>query len=118
MHTCDIITHARYAFSFWRFTRITDPVPGSEEDQKRRPTSLLTGREADAAFTREVPAVSSSRKENKFERAEQLVRHIRLLHGPRFTIGVAGYPSGHPEAPSYAQTLLHLKAKVSTPFIY
>ena len=41
-----------------------------------------------------------------------LVRHIRNTTGQQFSVCVAGYPSGHPEAASYQEDLLHLKEKV------
>lgn len=44
--------------------------------------------------------------------ATELVGHIRKTHGDYFVIGVAGYPSGHPEATSYEEDLIHLKEKV------
>jgi methylenetetrahydrofolate reductase (NADPH) len=47
-----------------------------------------------------------------FNFATDLVAHIRKEHGDHFVIGVAGYPTGHPEATSYEEDLLHLKEKV------
>ncbi|CAN0302219.1 unnamed protein product [Lampetra fluviatilis] len=44
--------------------------------------------------------------------AAELVGLIRSEFGDEFDIGVAGYPSGHPECASYELDLLHLKAKV------
>ena len=45
-----------------------------------------------------------------FGYANELVEFIRSLNG--FCIGVAGYPEGHPEAPSKEADLLNLKRKV------
>lgn len=47
-----------------------------------------------------------------FPFAADLVRYIREHHGNYFTICVAAYPTGHPEAISYDDDLYHLKAKV------
>ena len=49
---------------------------------------------------------------DKFNYGTDLVRHIRSQYGGHFTICVAGYPAGHPEAESYDQDILHLKEKV------
>jgi len=48
----------------------------------------------------------------KFNYGTDLVRHIRKTTDDYFTICVAGYPTGHPEATSYEQDLLHLRQKV------
>ncbi len=47
-----------------------------------------------------------------FRYAVDLVRHIRQNYGNHFTICVAGYPKGHPDAVSYQDDLKHLKEKV------
>eukprot|EP00095_Tigriopus_kingsejongensis_P011923 snap_masked-scaffold507_size152468-processed-gene-0.27 protein:Tk11923 transcript:snap_masked-scaffold507_size152468-processed-gene-0.27-mRNA-1 annotation:"hypothetical protein DAPPUDRAFT_301720" len=47
-----------------------------------------------------------------FNLATDLVRHIRTHFRDDFTVCVAGYPTGHPEATSYADDIRHLKAKV------
>ncbi|PAA49218.1 hypothetical protein BOX15_Mlig003569g1 [Macrostomum lignano] len=47
-----------------------------------------------------------------FKYAVDLVRFIRKRYGSFFNICVAGYPTGHPEASSYADDLLRLKEKV------
>ena len=49
---------------------------------------------------------------DKFNYGTDLVRHIKEDHGDYFTVCVAGYPTGHPEANSYEDDLIHLKEKV------
>ena len=41
-----------------------------------------------------------------------LVRIIKEDFEGAFTVAVAGYPSGHPDAPSYTDDLINLKKKV------
>ena len=50
--------------------------------------------------------------ENGFKYATDLVRFIRREFGDFFVICVAGYPTGHPDAPSYEEDLKYLKEKV------
>lgn len=50
--------------------------------------------------------------ESDFLHASCLVSFIKETFGSKFNVGVAGYPSGHPEAKSLAEDLLHLKEKV------
>lgn len=47
-----------------------------------------------------------------FNHASDLVSFIRQHYGDYFVICVAGYPTGHPDAPSYENDLLFLKKKV------
>lgn len=57
---------------------------------------------------------SSKTEEGPLKHASDLVRLIRASESPEdnFTVVVAGYPNGHPDAASYEEDLLHLKAKV------
>jgi len=48
----------------------------------------------------------------KFNYGTDLVKHIRKEFNEYFTICVAGYPHGHPEADAYEDDLIHLKEKV------
>ena len=47
-----------------------------------------------------------------FKNAVHLIRHIRQRFGDAFSIGCAGYPEKHPEAPDAATDLRRLKEKV------
>nr|CAD7392782.1 unnamed protein product [Timema cristinae] len=55
---------------------------------------------------------NGSKYKGGFAHAVDLVKFIRREFGDYFTICVAGYPLGHPEATSYQQDLIHLKEKV------
>lgn len=57
----------------------------------------------------DMPAESACKE---FDFACDLVKHIRKTTGDRFSIGVAGYPEKHPEAPSMAADIDNLKRKV------
>ena len=48
----------------------------------------------------------------RFNYGTDLVKHIRDQYGDHFTVCVAGYPGGHPDAVSYEEDLRHLKEKV------
>ncbi|XP_034254329.1 5,10-methylenetetrahydrofolate reductase [Thrips palmi] len=47
-----------------------------------------------------------------FPHASDLVHFIRKNFGDKFKIGVAGYPSGHPDSKSREMNFVHLKEKV------
>jgi methylenetetrahydrofolate reductase (NADPH) len=47
-----------------------------------------------------------------FAHAVDLVRFIRATYGDYFVIAVAGYPTGHPDCPTYEEDLQHLKEKI------
>lgn len=51
-------------------------------------------------------------QEHGFNFATDLVRHIKSYFPNDFTVCVAGYPTGHPEATSYEDDILYLKEKV------
>jgi methylenetetrahydrofolate reductase (NADPH) len=47
-----------------------------------------------------------------FKNAVHLIRHLREKFGDRFSLGCAGYPEKHPEAPDFETDLVRLKDKV------
>jgi methylenetetrahydrofolate reductase (NADPH) len=47
-----------------------------------------------------------------FKNAVDLIRHLRKHFGNRFSLGCAGYPEKHPEAPDFETDLRRLKDKV------
>ena len=47
-----------------------------------------------------------------FKNAVDLIRHLRQQFGNTFSLGCAGYPEKHPEAPDLETDLLRLKEKV------
>eukprot|EP01091_Cochliopodium_minus_P011384 TRINITY_DN3202_c0_g1_i1.p1 TRINITY_DN3202_c0_g1~~TRINITY_DN3202_c0_g1_i1.p1 ORF type:complete len:594 (-),score=196.68 TRINITY_DN3202_c0_g1_i1:158-1939(-) len=51
--------------------------------------------------------------EGGFSYAIDLVKYIRKQYGDYFSIGVAGYPEGHPDGKSYEDDLDHLAEKVN-----
>jgi 5,10-methylenetetrahydrofolate reductase len=51
-------------------------------------------------------------KSDQYRYGYQLVELIRRHFGNYFVVIVAGYPCGHPEAPSYEEDLRFLKLKV------
>jgi methylenetetrahydrofolate reductase (NADPH) len=51
-------------------------------------------------------------EESPFAYATDLVAYIRRVH-PQIGIGVAGYPEGHPEAPSADSDLMNLRRKLA-----
>lgn len=51
-------------------------------------------------------------QENGLNYATDLVKLINKDYKDQFSLGVAGYPTGHPECTSYEDDILHLKEKV------
>ncbi len=47
-----------------------------------------------------------------FKNAVDLIRHLRKHFGDKFSLGCAGYPEKHPEAPDFETDLHRLKQKV------
>lgn len=56
--------------------------------------------------------IKEALEESPFDYAVDLVRYIRKKTDDKFSIGVAGYPEGHPECESREDDLLRLKQKV------
>lgn len=54
----------------------------------------------------------ASAERSAFTYAKDLVRHIRAKYGDEVSIGVAGYPEGHPEEQDEDLLVAHLKEKV------
>ncbi|KAL1409881.1 methylenetetrahydrofolate reductase 1 [Vanrija albida] len=57
-------------------------------------------------------AVDANDNFDEFEHADDLIRYIRKQHGDYFCIGVAGYPTPHPDSDSAESDLHYLKVKV------
>lgn len=51
-------------------------------------------------------------EQRDYKYASDLVRHLKSIGG--FTLGVGGYPEGHPETPSKEKDLANLKTKVDS----
>lgn len=58
-----------------------------------------------------APDAESSRALDEFKHADDLVRYIRKQHGDYFCVGVAGYPTPHPDAESAEADMQWLKNK-------
>lgn len=56
-------------------------------------------------------ALDPSDAADEFQHADDLVRYIRKEHGDFFCIGVAGYPTPHPDSESAAAEMHYLKVK-------
>ncbi|BEJ16425.1 hypothetical protein CspHIS471_0510300 [Cutaneotrichosporon sp. HIS471] len=73
-------------------------------------TNLLALR-GDAPRPDEYREAESSQTIDEFNHADDLVRYIRVKHGAFFCIGVAGYPTTHPDAESAESDMHWLKNK-------
>jgi len=62
------------------------------------------------ALRGDIPSEQSNGVKRDYLHAADLVRELSELGG--FTIGVAGYPEKHPEAPSFEEDIARLKEKV------
>ncbi|RSH84647.1 uncharacterized protein EHS24_006171 [Apiotrichum porosum] len=56
-------------------------------------------------------ALHASDHADEFQHADDLVRHVRKEHGDYFCIGVAGYPTPHPDSENADSDIKWLKAK-------
>jgi methylenetetrahydrofolate reductase (NADPH) len=65
----------------------------------------------DAPRPDEYAEAESSQTIDEFNHADDLVRYIRAKHGDFFCIGVAGYPTPHPDAESADADMHWLKNK-------
>uniref|UniRef100_A0A0N5AQB0 methylenetetrahydrofolate reductase (NADPH) n=1 Tax=Syphacia muris TaxID=451379 RepID=A0A0N5AQB0_9BILA len=63
------------------------------------------------ALRGDLPQNSGTKVIPRF-RALDMIRWIKEEYGDYFTIGCSGYPTGHPEAPSYKADIQYLKMKV------
>lgn len=76
---------------------------------------LEGGVQAILALRGDPPADGSTSVGGDFQFASDLVRHIHDFadqHGTELTIGVAGFPEGHPDTPDSLLAMDHLRAKV------
>lgn len=76
---------------------------------------LEGGVEAILALRGDPPSDGSPSCEGDFRFASDLVRYIRDFadrHGTELTIGVAGFPEGHPDTPDSLLAMDHLRMKV------
>lgn len=60
----------------------------------------------------EVDGAEGSKPKQRFTFAMDMVKFIREKFKDMFSIGVAGYPAGHPESKSFETDLVYLKQKV------
>ena len=76
---------------------------------------LDAGVKAILALRGDPPVDDSDSSEGDFEYAADLVRHLRDhadRRGIEISIGVAGFPEGHPDTPDSLLAMEHLKSKV------
>lgn len=56
-------------------------------------------------------AEGEAKQDSKFRYAKDLIRHIRNIYGDEISIGIAGYPEGHPEEQDPRVLIKYLKEK-------
>ena len=71
------------------------------------------------ALRGDAPSLETAQtlEEGTLRYGSDLVRHIKRHYPEDFTIGVAGYPGGHPEALSYEDDLVCFSCEVQTNLI-
>uniref|UniRef100_T1K497 Uncharacterized protein n=1 Tax=Tetranychus urticae TaxID=32264 RepID=T1K497_TETUR len=102
--TLESILNSAKSLGLRNILALRGDVPASNQDENKVFNGLSN--------SKSDQIIKSNNFLDKLTCALDLVKFIKTKYGDFFTIGVAGYPMGHPEAKTYSDDLNYLKSKV------